>query len=51
MKGDLVPCLVLCNDHILRYVGGNHVEKDEDGLPVITGGGFIAKPRDDIKPS
>jgi|GEM_PF-703311 len=47
MKGDPVPD----EDHILRYVGGLHVDQDEDGTPVVTGGGFIAKPKDVNKPS
>lgn len=47
MKGDLIPDA----DHILRLVGGSHVDTDENGNPVITGGGFIARPRDDNKPS
>ena len=47
MKGDPVPD----EDHILRYVGGKHVDRDEEGNPVVTGGGFIARPRDDNKPS
>jgi hypothetical protein len=47
MKGDPVPD----PDHILRYVGGKHVDQDENGTPVVTGGGFIARPRDDNKPS
>jgi hypothetical protein len=47
MKGDPIPD----EDHILRYVGGNHVDQDEDGNLVVTGGGFIARPRDDNKPS
>jgi hypothetical protein len=47
MKGD---CIV-DEDHILRYVGGSHIETAQDGTPVITGGGFIAKPKDDNKPS
>jgi hypothetical protein len=47
MKDDLIPN----TDHILRYVGGIHVDTTEDGKPFITGGGFIAKPKDDNKPS
>jgi len=47
MRGDQVPD----DDHILRYIGGRHVDQDEDGEPIITGGGFIARPRDDNKPS
>lgn len=47
MKGDPVPD----EDHILRYVGGKHVDRDEEGNPVVTGGGFIARPRDDNEPS
>ncbi len=42
MTGSAVPD----KDHILRYVGGRHV----DGK-VITGGGFIARPKDNNKPS
>ncbi len=47
MTGDPVPE----EDHVLRYVGGSHVDRDEEGNPVVTGGGFIARPRDDNKPS
>lgn len=47
MKGDPVPD----QDHILRYIGGTHVDKDDAGQPVITGGAFIAKPKDDNCPS
>lgn len=43
MKGDLIPD----PDHILRYVGGIHVEKDG----TIAGGAFIAKPKDENCPS
>ena len=43
MKGDPVPD----PDHILRYVGGFHVEKDG----TISGGAFIAKPKDGNCPS
>lgn len=47
MRGDPVPD----DNHILRYVGGSHVEQDEDGNPYVTGGGFIARPRDNNMPS
>lgn len=47
MKGDPVPN----EDHILRYIGGQHVDWDKDGDPVVTGGGFIARPRDNNRPS
>lgn len=47
MKGDPVPD----PDHILRYVGGTHVDQDDEGQPVIAGGAFIAKPKDDNCPS
>lgn len=43
MKGNPVPD----PDHILRYAGGVHVEKDG----TILGGAFIAKPKDDNCPS
>jgi hypothetical protein len=43
MKGDPVPDA----DHILRYVGGQHIE--DDGT--ILGGAFIAKPKDNNCPS
>lgn len=38
MKGQAVPD----TDHILRYVGGRHVDLDSDGQPAILGGGFIS---------
>ena len=39
-------------DHILRYVRGQHIDRDpRSGKKVITGGGFIARPRDNNKPS
>lgn len=47
MRGDPVPD----EDHILRYVAGRHVDRDEDGNPIVTGGGFIARPRDNNMPS
>lgn len=47
MKDDPVPD----EDHVLRYVAGRHVDYDEGGNPVVTGGGFIARPKDDNKPS
>lgn len=47
MTGDSVPD----DEHVLRYIGGRHVDQDEDSEPVITGGGFIARPKDDNKPS
>jgi hypothetical protein len=47
MKGDAIPD----PDHILRYVGGSHVDQSETGQPVVLGGGFIAKPRDNNSPS
>jgi hypothetical protein len=47
MKGDPVPD----PDHILRYVGGVHVDTDADGATNIMGGGFIARPQDNNCPS
>ena len=47
MKDEPVPDA----DHILRYVGGTHVDADAEGLPVIGGGAFIARPRDNNCPS
>lgn len=47
MKGEPVPQ----EHHILRYVGGRNVDNDMEGIPVILGGGFIARPDDDNRPS
>ena len=47
MKGDPVPD----TDHILRYVGGSHVDVTEHGQPYLAGSGFIAKPKDHNRPS
>ena len=47
MKGDPIPE----EDHILRYVGGRHIDRDTEDRPVILGGGFIARPRDGRRPS
>ena len=47
MKEDPVPE----EDHILRYVGGRHIDQDMEDNPVILGGGFIARPRDGNRPS
>ncbi len=47
MKGDSVPS----EHHILRYVGGRHIDRNADGEPVILDSGFIARPRDNNQPS
>ena len=47
MKGDQVPL----DHHILRYVGGRHIDQDTEENAVILGGGFIARPRDGNRPS
>ena len=47
MKGDPVPQ----EHHILRYVGGRHVDRDSEDDPVILGSGFVARPRDENRPS
>ena len=47
MKGDAIPQ----EHHVVRYVGGQHIDRDTNNQPVVLGGGFIAKPRDDNSPS
>ena len=47
MKGEAVPPA----HHIVRYVGGQHIDKDLDSQPVILGGGLIARPHDGNSPS
>lgn len=47
MKGEAVPD----EDHVLRYVGGRHVDLDSDNRPVILGSGFISRPRERNSPS
>ena len=47
MKGDAVPD----QHHVLRYIGGRHIDVDADGRPVVLGGGFISRPRDNNRPS
>lgn len=42
MKGNAIPQ----DDHVVRYVGGQHVERDINDQPVMLGSGFIARPRD-----
>lgn len=47
MKGDAIPG---CN-HILRYVGGSHIDPADDGSLVILGSGFLSRPKDQNRPS
>jgi hypothetical protein len=47
MKGEPVPD----TDHILRYVAPGKVGEDDQGKPLIAGAAFIAKPKDNNRPS
>lgn len=43
--------LVALENHLSRYVGGQNVSEDEDGVPRVLGTGFLARPRDQGCPS
>lgn len=47
MKGEAIPD----SDHVLRYVGGRHLDLDSDGQPIALGSGFISRPHERNSPS